>query len=58
MSYKLTKRRTIAGEFAWPETTFPNLDQCAAAAAADTDDYVIEDQRGIVDYRIAGAGPN
>lgn len=58
MSYNLMKRRTVAGKFIFPETAFPDLEQCTAAALADADDYVMADEHGTVDYRIDGVRAN
>ncbi len=53
MSYRLTKRSTTAEGLTWNPFAFLDLKRCTEEALADLNDYVIEDDHGIVDYRIA-----
>lgn len=55
---RLHKTLRVTPAFAANVTGRVSLEQCTAAALVDADDYAIEDQYGIVDYRIAGAGAN
>ena len=57
MTYRLTKRKGGVGRhsFQAQELEFvSSLDDCLRLALSDEFDFIIEDQLGIVDYRIAG----
>jgi hypothetical protein len=53
MTYRLTKRKGCAGNHAFQAQELESLDECLRLALGDEFDFIIQDQRGVVDYRIA-----
>jgi hypothetical protein len=54
MTYRLTKRTGPENNHAFPALDFQSLEECLIAAKADAYDFVVEDDQGVVNYRIDG----
>ncbi len=49
---RLTKRMGFPGTYTFHPHELESLEECLRLALADDADFIIDDERGIIDYRI------
>ncbi len=52
MPYTLIQRKASENGLIFPTIQVPSLEACLRQALSDPDDFVIQDERGIVDYEL------